>query len=218
MIKAVLTGDVENSTNLDAGELQALIGLLREELDAAKAAGQVENLAFYRGDSFQLIVPDPATALDLALALKTRVQFGMEPEGDKTRIKTRYDVALSVGLGELGSPKEVTTSHELPFRLSGRGLDDLKKNKRTLGVFTGDETADAQFDALLFLYDWIMQQWTVAGAEVVYHKLRGLTEQDIAALLGISQPAANQRSRASCWNGWKKIQAQYAQLLEARYG
>lgn len=218
MVKAVLTGDVENSTDLSAAELQALLGLLREELGAAQAAGKVENPAFYRGDSFQLIVTDPATALDLALALKTRVQFGMEQEGDKTRLKTRYDVAISVGIGELSIPEDLRTAHELPFRLSGRGLDELKKNKRTLGVFTGNEAADAQLDALLFLYDWIMQQWTVAGAEVVYQKLQGLTEQEIAERLGISQSAANQRSRASCWNGWKKIQTQYVQLLEATHG
>lgn len=100
----------------------------------------------------------------------------------------------------------------------GAALMNSKKNKRTLGVFTGNEAADAQLDALLFLYDWIMQQWTVAGAEVVYQKLQGLTEQEIAERLGISQSAANQRSRASCWNGWKKIQTQYVQLLEATHG
>jgi hypothetical protein len=63
-LRAVLTGDIVNSTRLKKIAEKKLLKILT----AALAAHQFE---FYRGDSFQVYVRNPAEALKIALICRT---------------------------------------------------------------------------------------------------------------------------------------------------
>ncbi len=213
---AVLTADLEQSTSLAESELSRIIDVIRLEADSLIAEGLVSDMRFFRGDSFQAVIPDAAEAFRVAMILKTAInRLGQDETGRGDKIL--YDVAVSVGYGKIGEYSDMALQNDRPFILSGRGLELLKKQSRTAGVFTGNETVDRESDVVFFLYEWIMKQWNISSAEIVYHKLKGLTEKEIAAELGISQSAVNQRSHAACWHGLDKLIKRCAAIDRASY-
>ena len=64
-IAAVLTGDIVNSTKLLLTQEARLIKALDEVL--GRFRGKRRLLEFYRGDSFQVYLDDPAEALRMAI-------------------------------------------------------------------------------------------------------------------------------------------------------
>lgn len=218
MLRAVLTGDLELSTTMAADELGFIINALRIEANELQNMGVFSDMAFFRGDGFQVMVKKPQEALRAALILKTAVNRAVFYGKGSKRSKIRYDVAISIGLGEV--PDGNTESHlnSRPFILSGRGLDLLKEKKMTLGLFSGHEENDMTYRALFEPFHWIMKHWSLASAELVHHKLKFKTEQEIAPILGISQSAVNQRSQAACWNGLVELLNHYHHIGVKKYG
>ena len=218
MLRAVLTGDLVSSTKMNADELDFIIHILKMEAQELQDLGVISNMVFYRGDSFQVMVKQPEEALRAALILKTAVnRASLNNKGSK-RSKILYDAAISIGLGEVSNENTVSEQNAPPHILSGRGLDYLKEKKMTIGLFTGDEENDMTYRTLFELYHWIIQQWSVSSAELVYHKLKFKTEQEIAPLLGISQSAVNQRSQYACWNGLVELLNHYQHIGVKKYG
>lgn len=194
-----------------------LIGVIRKLATDLEGEGLISELFFHRGDSFQMLVHDTRTALQTAMLFKTAVNKTVKDEKRRSRgQKIRFDIAVSLGLGEVTQDRPLAEQNEPPFVLSGRGLERLKAHRQTVGIFTGNASADRNYENLLFLYQWIMNQWSLTSAELVYFKLWGLTEREIAAELGISQPAVNQRSHSACWSGLERILDTYREA-EERY-
>ncbi len=219
MLKAVLTADIKRSTMLDSFELENIQKTVKEQVLELEQQGSVSKISFFRGDSFQVLVNHPEEALRVALLLKTSINMRKVDHDQKSRrAKPLYDVTISIGLGKVEQDIDINRQNERPFILSGRGLDYLKKQNHTLGVFTGHEENDITYATIFELYDWIMKQWSVTSVEVVYYKLKGLKEREIAPLLNISQSAVNQRSQAACWNGLEQIIAHFKTIGAGKYG
>jgi hypothetical protein len=218
MVRAVLTGDLESSTHMTADELEAVIRAIKHEAVLLKKAGYVSDLEFYRGDSFQVLVLQPEMALRAALVLKTSVNRMLPPGAkQKNRRKVVYDTAISIGLGEVSKEQPVRVQNEKPHILSGKGLDQLKEQHLTLGLFTGHEENDKTYIAMLTLVNWLMKQWSVNSAELVYYKLKQKTEQEISEILDISQSAVNQRSNVACWHGIDRLLNHYQTIGVHKY-
>ena len=218
MRKAVITADIEGSTQLPHHDLEVLFDVIKQEISRIQAESQITEVLFYRGDSFQLLVDDPREALRAAMILKASVNKIVPAGEDRGRgKKVRYDLAASIGLGDVTSDKAIAEQNEKPFILSGRGLERLKDNDQTIGIFTGSDSIDQHFETVCYLYQWIMNQWSLTSAELIYFKLWGLTEREIAGELGISQPAVNQRSHAACWSGLERILRLYRETEEQHH-
>lgn len=218
MVRAVLTGDLESSTSMAPDELQAVISAIKHEAVLLKEAGYVSDLEFYRGDSFQVLVLQPEIALRAALLLKTSVNRVLLP-GVRQRNRRRVvnDTAISIGLGIVNKEQRVHEQNEKPHVLSGKGLDQLKEQHLTLGLFTGHEENDATYKAMLALVNWLMKQWSVNSAELIYYKLKHKTELEISEILDISQSAVNQRSNVACWHGIDQLLNHYQTIGVHKY-
>lgn len=219
MKQAVITADIEASTQLRPEELKHLFKILQKEIDGLAKEQMIQDVVFFRGDSFQARIRNPENALLAGLILKTCINKHAldQSEAYKRGEKVKYDIAIAIGLGEITRDDPLEMSNEKPFILSGRGLEELKSNNVTVGIFTGNSAIDSNFETIFYVYEWIMKQWTRLSAELVYHKLHGKTERIIANELGISQSAANQRSHAACWNGLERILKQYKETVKNEY-
>ena len=210
MIKcAVITADLINSTSLKKNQLTLLLTTLQELLKDMQSGKKDEKrlFALWRGDSIQGIMEEPESSLKLALEIKAGINRLSDPD-KKKKLPSRLawpDLKISIVLGEITKwPASLASANEDLFRQSGLALDALKSSSRKMSVITGKSEADKELNVHMILLQEILNQWSTGAAEVVYHLLKGKSEKEIAAELGISQSAVNQRKRAS---GWESIQA-----------
>ena len=159
---AVLTGDFIKSSQLSATELDAVKSTLRNAVDAVK--GWKRNLvkgklAFFRGDSWQLLLTDPALALRVAIYLRARLIGG-----------GLADSRIAVGIGSVKnlSVSDISQSTGEAFSLSGEQLDSMKDPARLTCVVSPSvpETA-ALIPIVVSLCDALISEWTQRQAEIV---------------------------------------------------
>jgi hypothetical protein len=107
------------------------------------------------------------------------------------------DVRISIGIGETDVMRNnILESNGPVFLRSGRGLDELKKNKMTMSIHTGNELMDSELNLYFKLALFgIIDSWTVASAEMVSIMLQnhGVPQEDISKRTGIAQSAISQR-------------------------
>ena len=172
-VYAVLTGDVVNS-----GALEGYGEYLDEVFELFEKDYQ-ENLPLkvdrYSGDRFQILLNIPGLSLRGALYLFTWLA-SREPT-----IQTR----ISIGIGRIEDvpDKRVSTGAGEAFRLSGSNLDQMKKHQRvtfsaSTDVFDRDE--NSLWRGSMDLLSALLMDLSPAQAEVIWYKLKGLTQEDIA--------------------------------------
>lgn len=216
---AVLTTDIIRSTALPKGDFDRVIEALNRQLETFRDEGRVAHFELYRGDSAQLIVRKPSIALETAFLLKTCInRLESETKSAKRGQGILFDIRIGIGVGTVSSDHLDKMTNEQPFLRSGKGLDILSDDGLRLGVFTGHPEMDKELATELYLYEWIMEQWSLATARIVFKKLQGLTERAIAEELDISQSAVNQHSQAAHWNGLKRLLQRYEELIKNYYG
>lgn len=218
MIKGVITGDIIESTKLSDDENNTLIQGLKYIIDELEQNKTIRGEIF-RGDSLQCLVHKPSQTLKIALLIKTYVK-GIDSinkkqknELDKLINKPIFDIRLAIGIGEINSEKEkLSISQGEAFNLSGRLLDDMK-NKQTIAIKTNDKYKE-ELDTSFKLLDFIVSNATQNQCEVIYYKLKGLTEIEISEKIGINQSAINQRSNSSGWSSINSLIQRFESIYE----
>ncbi len=219
MIKAVITGDVIESTKLSEEENNSLIQGLKNIIDELEQKQTIRGEIF-RGDSLQCLINKPSEALKTALLIKTYIKgivsinkLKSKHESDKSINKPVFDIRLAIGIGEVNGEKEkLSISQGEAYNLSGRLLDELK-NKQTIAINTNDSYKD-EFETSFKLLDFILSNATQNQCEVIYYKLQGLTEVEISEKIGINQSAINQRSNSSGWGSILSLINRFESIYE----
>lgn len=189
---AVLTGDVIDSRQVQ--ERPRLYRLLDDTL-AALAAHHGGRAERFRGDAFQLALPDARPAMTVAIALRAALIEHSEPE-------QRWDarLALAVGASRWNGERRLTNADDAPFVHSGQGLDALAEGPSRLSLTLLDEPDDGCLDLLVRYLDDLVAGWSTYSAEVVRLSLeRESSQQALAERLGIRQPSVHKRLRAARW-------------------
>lgn len=210
MIGAVITADLVNSSGMSFQQKERLIECIREKLLLLRNNGNITSSQLYRGDSFQCLLMTPAIGLRTALILKTYIKsldpasLRSSPLQEQTSglifIDKMFDVRISIGMGEVIQNKsELTLSDGEAFQLSGRKLDDMKKQKLTFAISAEDRYKE-ELTTMTALLDFILSKTTALQCEVITLKLDGFTETEIAERLSVQQSAINQRAAAAGWS------------------
>lgn len=177
----ILTGDVINSEKFREDEWLFHLQSLLKTIGNSPA-----DWAIYRGDEFQIKIEDPSQVFLRALEIKAMMKKNKN-----------LDVRISMGIGEADVLREnILESNGPVFFRSGRGLDELKKNKVTMSIHTGNEVMDGELNLYFKLALFgIIDSWTVASAEMVSIMLQnqGVPQEDISRKTGIAQSAISQR-------------------------
>lgn len=175
---AVITGDIINSQNSDSMWMPHL-----KELFGSWAEGP-ENWEIYRGDEFQ-IKSSVNEVLTRALMIKSLI-----------KTFENLDVRLAIGVGnEVFLSEKITESNGSAYVNSGRLLNDIKSEGRSLAICTDNEKVNRDLNILFKWASIDYDNWSVATAEIVHRLLmnKNLTQEELAKDLRISQSSVSQR-------------------------
>lgn len=180
---AVLTGDIVKSRAItDKARLNASLRDILAQL-AERHRGQFD---IFRGDSFQLLLPEADHAVAAAVLIRAALIMHSDAQ--------RWDARIAVASGEIHFLGERVSESQGPvFEASGLGLEQLSASSQRLLL-----VSSAGFAPLLALAtrfaDAIISDWTHFSAEVVYWTLsESLSQQALAQRLARTQPTINSR-------------------------
>ena len=159
----------------------------------------------------EIFLKDPHKALRTALLLKSLVKktFLDNDMAVKQSPFKRFGVRMAIGIGEMrmaDKARDVLDGDAIYY--SGRMLEKADREglsvKRSMFFASNDPLFTEQMDVMLGLLDVLFKDATARQCEILYYKLMGLNEEEIAAKLSIRQSAVNQHSNAV---GWKAIES-----------
>lgn len=217
MKKAVITADIVQSTRMTVEQRTFLNNNIKKLIEILIKLKYIKakDVELYRGDSLQCLIEKPEMALRVALLIKTGIKSFNPSElkmlkGKRTVQKMLYtdllfDIRLSLAMGEVQfDTGQLATADGEAFRLSGRKLDEMKKEKRSFCISTSDEF-ERELDVESFLLDTLLSRSTALQCQVMFWKVHGYNELKIAKGLGINQSAVNQRSTSGGWHAVDKM-------------
>lgn len=180
---AIITGDIINSQKIDS---ELWLPKLKDVL--GKWSSTPENWEIYRGDEFQLkcSVDD---VFAKALVIKSLI-----------RTFENLDVRLAIGIGnEVFLSEKITESNGSAYVNSGRLLNEIKAEGRTLAIQTDNDKINRDLNILFKWSSIDFDNWTVATAEIIHRLLTNpeLTQDELAKDFNITQSSVSQRFKRS---------------------
>lgn len=179
--KAVITGDIVRSELIALDKRDLLIQVLHQIVEDLQDKSPM-RMELFRGDSFQIVVDSPEMSLKIASMMRAGLKSNT-PKGSKTE----WDARISIGIGTIDYQGDsIVTSDGEAFKLSGRGLDTMEKNR--LAVNTCWQDVNEELDAGLAFVDDLITGWSVNQANAVYLSVgKGLSQANIASTIAKSQ-------------------------------
>ncbi len=201
-IHAVLTGDIVNSTQLEAVTEERLLKELGRIL-------QPYAFEFFRGDSFQAYLKDPADSLRVALLCRTAAMSMVSND-----LQPASDIRISIGIGTVMAPVKILGSAKgEAFLLSGRSFDEIQQSDARLSIVTENKIANIGLQVIADYINDIFKGMTVKQAEVIHELLSGETQQKVAAELNKSKSTISQIVSSGKWAEIERLMQQYEKLL-----
>ncbi len=218
MVYAVLTGDVVESSQLDAKDKGRLIDSLKKAFKCIKKwehstddDQRKATFNIFRGDSFQGLLADAKNALKAGIYIRA-VMRKSQP-ADK---EISWDARLAIGIGTVDLlPENISEGDGPAYRNSGPVLDGLKGDHR-LAVTTPWEEVNNEFKAACALLDAVIAKWTAPQAEIMWLLLEGEKAKDIAEKLGISQAAVHYRVKGAGWFAIEAALQRYRDIITSK--
>lgn len=200
---ATISADIVSSTSLTTKDLITLRKRLKELFGRIANNNRGFWARIVRGDSIECLVPNYHDSLRIALLIKLYVRM-LVAEWDCSPLLQRYGIRFSIGIGAINYADEDEDIIDGPaIYISGRNLDEISRMRDVYSCVEVDE-CDKRMNYLLDSYvamiDNLLNSYSVKQAEVVYYKLCGYKEIQIAELIGVKQSAVNSRSSLADWN------------------
>lgn len=213
MVRATISADIISSTSLSVEELTLLQSEIHSFLDELSEKSQENDWGrLFKGDSVEIFLHDPHEALRVALLLKTLVKktFAWGKENNARReLFRKYGIRLAIGIGEMriADQKLDILDGEAIYN-SGRLLEKASKEKlsikRSMFFACPNPLLTEYVDVMVGLLDTLLRNATSRQNEILYYRLLGKNEKEIAGMLNIKQSAVNQRSNSA---GWKAVES-----------
>jgi DNA-binding NarL/FixJ family response regulator len=220
MIRATISGDVVASTKLSVPSRSVLETGVQELLQKLRADFNVYGRVI-KGDYLECYLPNPADALRVALITKCFIKsLAVDGASGIKQFKT-HGIRLAIGIGEISRFDETKGIIDgeaiyLSGRLISRQGDvsgTRKIIKSTLFMDATNKQLVEEFEPALALLDVLIAKGTARQCEVVYLKLLGDSEDDIAQKLNVSQSAINQHSTSAGWNAIEKAVDRFSYVI-----
>ncbi|RUO32012.1 hypothetical protein CWE12_03215 [Aliidiomarina sedimenti] len=149
---AVLTGDLVHSSKLSEQQLNQAQQLLQQQINRHTQSGGRGEL--YRGDAFQLALPEARDAIKAALLVVCTLRAN------------GVALTLSVGIGDGPVAKRSATAQQQAYVLSGRGLELTSRGELT--VHSDHSAANQSLQLNTAFLSFLLQNLTRKQAEVLY--------------------------------------------------
>lgn len=195
---AVITGDIVDSSRFTGEERRQLLVYLKNALAVPAQVLGSEVMAFpfdiHRGDGFQGVLQQPAEALKAAIIVRAALRGSI-----KTTLSNTIDARIAIGIGSIALIPDKTGGEGdgEAYRNSGLQLDLMMQNNRLLFVKTPNEDINKELNVACALLDTIVTRWSAEQALAIIEFLKGKTQQEMAEVFEISQPAIGKRLLAA---------------------
>lgn len=194
---AVITGDIINSSKIKGDVLASLMNKVEAFLESRKNAYPDMEFETFRGDSFQIMLPQAERCIELSALMRAFI-ISLSPGTGL------WDVRISVGLGTLDSiDRRVTLSSGTAFVNSGRGLDKMKKRER-LVFKSPSKNLDADLNLSASMITIIISSWTLKRAKICLHAMLGHSRDSICGKFNISNTTLSSVLSASNYTEFRK--------------
>lgn len=212
---ATISADIVSSTSLSVDET---IGL-RQRIESLFALLKDKYPDFtgrqIKGDYIECVMQDVSNVFRVALVIKSCIK-SFNIAGNKKSAKNFqvYGLRMAIGIGDM---RIVNTEQGIwdgeAIYMSGRALEGMNVlNKGTLSIKTSKKQLSSPLQTIALLTDAIVNDMTIRQSEVVYYKLLGFKETDIAQKLGISQSGVNKASSATKWYCIEEVLKYFEQI------
>lgn len=205
--KATISADIIKSTSLSGQEISRLQDYLRQFLAIVekKVPGVWGRLT--RGDNLEIVLPNPQASMLVAVMLKCCVKAFTAHTPRVSHASSpyvrflRYGVRIAIGIGSLRlNDAERGLIDGRAIYNSGRALDGMSSRMRSNVVIVGlGSGRGAIAQALLTLVDVLLTHATAKQCEVLFLRMQGMSEKEIAAHLSVTQVAVNSHLRRAGW-------------------
>jgi hypothetical protein len=203
-LQAVLTGDIVNSTKLNAAKEKKLTSTL---IDLFIDWGC--KIDFYRGDSFQAYTKEPTEVLRLALISRAAAISLFKDE--KIVLS---DIRISIGIGSVKTPvRSLKNATGEAFLLSGRKFDDIAKSNQRLAITTTNPLANEGLQVIADYLNAIFDVMTGKQAEVIFELLKGEMQKVVAKKFKKTKSTIHQRITSGRWPEIEKLLQQYENII-----
>lgn len=195
---AVLTGDIINSQKFNSDVWYNAL----QKIFEGKTSQEWEN---YRGDEFQLMLPNAEDAFLAFLKIKS----GLKKIQD-------LDVRISIGLGEQTfAADKVSQSNGSAFVHSGRNLEKIKSEKINLHIASDFSNLDQELNLIFKWVSLTVDSWSVMSAEIVslFLSQKNLNQDDAARQLNVTQSSISQRLKRANYELLMETEAYYRQII-----
>ncbi len=179
---ATISADIVSSTSLSVAETIDL----KQKIE--KLFGTLENRYpdFWgrqiKGDYMECVVRDVSNVFRTALIIKSYIKSFAVTGSKETKDFQTYGVRMAVGIGDMRimDTEQGILDGEAIY-LSGRALEKMGPlNKGALTIQIAKEQLSESLHTIAILTDAILNNMTFRQSEVVYYKLLGLKETEIA--------------------------------------
>jgi hypothetical protein len=196
----VITGDIVQSTSLSGQErvkLAALLSGLQKKLSSANLG--VASAEVIRGDSFQLVLDEPARGMETLFLIRAYFRSVQINES------IVLDARLGMGIGPIEYKRnKQNESDGTAFRLAAKALEETEKPSLSrMHCKTESEAINRHLNAVLVACEMIIGNWTSPQAKAMWWSQQGLTQTEIAGKLHVAQPTVTRALRSA---GDKTIQ------------
>ena len=229
MIQSTISADIVSSSSLTVDEKVKISTNIRSFLADLESNSHEQFWGrMVKGDAVEMYCADPCRALRVALQLKSLVKMQqIYPQENvsldvirRRSLFQKYGVRIAIGVGNMNV---VDKSQDLldgdAIYFSGRLMEHQGTSqkeravvKNTLFFKTYDHEMTQRMNVILGFLDVIFKKANARQSEILYLKLAGKTEAEIAGLLHIKQSAVNQHSTALGWNAIEQAVLYYENL------
>ena len=206
-IYPVITGDVVNSAEIEG------YGDSLEEVFSQFGKDYKDELPLevdrYSGDQFQFLMESPRLALRASLYIYTKL----------VSLQVPVPVRISIAIGKIDDlpGNRVSTGEGEVFRLSGSNLVEMKKYQRiTFGATNGviGQDLDSLFRGAMDLLSALLIGLSQAQADVVWYKLKGYTQNEIAGKTDRKQQSVSDILIAGQWRNIQDFLERFEAIFE----
>ncbi|GGZ15787.1 hypothetical protein GCM10007049_04980 [Echinicola pacifica] len=221
---AVISGDIVSSTSLGEtarvelyGQLEKLVLKLMQDFDCYARIS--------KGDYIECVCRRPSEALRIALIIKSYIKsldLKVKKNNSRTKNFSTHGLRMAIGYGELGI---LDTENDIidgqAIFMAGRKINAYSSHnkervvlKQTTFFVSEEEQLNFHLSPNFALLDVLCNKATAKQSEVLYFKLQGMTETEIAEKLGVSQSVINQHSTALGWNAIEESVEYYKNIIK----
>ena len=199
---ATISADIVRSTSLRTDDLIDLRNQLLGFFHDLEHDYQGFWARIIRGDSIECVVPDGNDALRIAILIKLFVK--MKASGfECSEMLRNYGIRFSIGVADIRyADKEEDIINGPAIYISGRNLDEISRKENVNTAFEIEEAPKPLsnlLDSYVAMVSSIVDSYSAKQAEVVFYKLLGFKEMEIADKVGIYQSSVNTRATNAQW-------------------